>query len=153
SPEKFFVPGEVYDRFQDGIGTRGKALRDAWFAKIDEYKVQHPELADELYRMQHRQLPEGWDRDLPTFPADAKGLAGRAASSKVLNAVAANGPWFIGGSADLTPSAKARIDSPDAGDCEAGSYGGRNLHFGVRELEMGACLNGMALTKLRPFGS
>jgi transketolase len=153
SPEKFHIPAGVYDRFREGIGRRGKALRDAWFAKIEEYKVKYPDLADALKRMQHRQLPEGWDKDLPTFPADAKGMAGRAASSKVLNAVAPNVPWLIGGSADLTPSTKTRIEAKDAGDFQAGSYGGRNLHFGVRELAMGSILNGMALTKLRPYGS
>ncbi|RUL88396.1 transketolase [Tautonia sociabilis] len=153
SPEAFHVPGGVYDRFQEGIGRRGKSLRDAWYVKFDEYKARFPELAEQLELMQRRELPEGWDRDLPSFPADEKGLAGRAASSKVLNAVARNVPWFIGGSADLTPSTKTRIESPEAGDFQAGSYGGRNLHFGVRELGMGACLNGMALTKVRPYGS
>ncbi|HEX8200048.1 MAG TPA: transketolase, partial [Isosphaeraceae bacterium] len=113
SPEKFHVPDGVYDHFQAGIGGRGKALRDAWFAKIDEYKARYPELADQLYRMQHRQLPEGWDKDLPTFPADPKGMAGRIASSKILNAIAPNVPWLIGGSADLTPSTKTRIEAKD----------------------------------------
>jgi transketolase len=153
SPESFHVPPGVYDGFKQGIGTRGKALRDAWFEKIKEYKTKFPELADQLYRMQHRQLPDGWDKDLKEFPADPKGMAGRIASSKVLNMIAPNVPWLIGGSADLTPSTKTRIEAKDAGDFEADNYAGRNLHFGIRELEMGACLNGLALTKVRPYGS
>jgi transketolase len=103
--------------------------------------------------MQHRQLPEGWDKGLPAFPADAKGLAGRDASAKVLNAVGQNIPWLIGGSADLTPSTKTRLTFEGAGDFEAQSYGGRNLHFGVREHAMGAILNGLSLSKVRPYGS
>jgi transketolase len=106
-----------------------------------------------LYRMQHRQLPEGWDRDIPAFPADAKGLAGRDSSSKVLNAVAKNVPWLIGGSADLTPSTKTRISAEGAGDFEADNYAGRNLHFGIREHAMGSILNGLSLSKVRPYGS
>ncbi|QDV37127.1 transketolase [Tautonia plasticadhaerens] len=153
SPEPFHVPEGVYEHFQGGIGRRGRSLRDAWYVKFEEYKARHPELADQLDRMQRRELPDGWDRDLPSFPADEKGQAGREASSKVLNAVAKNVPWFIGGSADLTPSTKTRIESPEAGDFQADSYEGRNLHFGVRELGMGACLNGMALSKVRPYGS
>src|SRR5262249_6637973 len=123
------------------------------FAKIKEYKAKHYELADELYRMQHRQLPEGWDKGLPTFPADAKGLATRDSSGKVLNALAKNVPWLMGGSADLFPSTKTRPTFDGAGDFEAGSYGGRNFHFGIREHSMGAELNGMSLVKVRPYGS
>src|SRR5947209_12875983 len=103
--------------------------------------------------MQHRQLPEGWDRDLPTFPTDPKGLATRESSAKVLNAVAKNIPWFIGGSADLAPSTKTRITLEGAGDFSAENYAGRNFHFGIREHAMGAILNGMSLVKVRPFGS
>jgi transketolase len=106
-----------------------------------------------LYRMQHRQLPEGWDKDIPVFPADAKGLAGRDASNKVLNAVGKNVPWLIGGSADLTPSTKTRLTFEGAGDFLAGSYGGRNLHFGIREHGMGSVMNGLSLSKVRPYGS
>ena len=100
--------------------------------------------------MQHRQLPDGWDKDLPTFPADAKGMATRESSGKVLNAVAKNVPWLIGGSADLAPSTKTRLTFDGAGDFEAGNYGGRNLHFGIREHAMGAILNGMALSRSGP---
>jgi transketolase len=152
-PGKFVVPDGVYQHFADHIGKRGKALRDAWFEKIAEYKVRYPELADGLRRMQHRQLPEGWDRDFPTFPADPKGLAGRAASSKVLQVAAKNIPWLIGGAADLAPSTKTIIEDPDAGHFEAGHYAGRNFHWGVRELAMASALNGMALTKVRPYGA
>ena len=149
----FYVPDGVYDHFRQGIGKRGKELRDAWFARIEEYRKQYPELAEELFRMQHRQLPEGWDRDLPAFPADPKGLATRESSAKVLNAAARNIPWLIGGAADLAPSTKTRITQEGAGDFQAESYGGRNFHFGIREHAMGAILNGLSLVKVRPFGA
>src|SRR5262249_57319809 len=112
------------------IGKRGGELRDAWYCKYQQYKAESPELADQVEKMQRRELPSGWDKDLPIFPADSKGLAGRESSSKVLNAIAKNVPWLIGGAADLTPSTKTRLDFPDAGDFQAGSYGGRKLHFG-----------------------
>jgi len=149
----FFVPPGVYEHFGQGIGKRGKELRDSWFARVKEYRAKHPDLAEELYRMQHRQLPEGWDRDIPTFPADAKGLATRDSSGKVLNAVGKNIPWLIGGSADLTPSTKTRLTFEGAGDFQADSPAGRNLHFGIREHGMAAILNGMALVKVRAYGS
>ena len=150
---KFYVPDGVYDHFRQGIGTRGRNLRDAWFARIAEYRKQYPELAEELFRMQHRQLPEGWDRDLSEFPADPKGMATRESSGMVLNAAAKNIPWLIGGSADLTPSTKTRLTLDGAGDFSADNYAGRNFHFGIREHAMGAILNGMSLVKVRPFGS
>src|SRR3712207_7688786 len=102
--------------------------------------------------MQKRELPEGWDKDIPVFPPDAKGMAGRDAGGKVLNALAKNVPWLIGGSADLAPSTKTRLTFEGAGDFEAGSYAGRNLHFGVREHVMGAVINGLALCKVRQIG-
>jgi len=151
--QKFYVPDGVYEHFRGGIGKRGRQLRDAWFQSIEEYRKQYPELADELYRMQHRELPVGWDRDLPEFPAHPKGLATRESSAKLLNAVAKNIPWLIGGSADLAPSTKTRITQEGAGDFSAENYAGRNLHFGIREHAMGAILNGMSLVKVRPFGS
>ena len=120
--KKFYVPVGVYEHFREGIGKRGKQLRDAWFARMGEYGKEYPELAEELFRMQHRQLPEGWDRDFPTFPADAKGLATRESSAKVLNAAARNIPWLIGGSADLAPSTKTRITQEGAGDFSAENY-------------------------------
>jgi len=150
---KFLVPEGVYEHFRDGMGKRGKELRDAWFARVQEYRAQYPELADEFYRLHHRQLPEGWDRDIPKFAADAKGMATRDASGKVLNAIATNVPWMMGGSADLGPSCKTRLTFDGAGEFSAENPGGRNLHFGIREHAMGAVLNGMALVKVRAFGS
>jgi transketolase len=150
---KFLVPDGVREHFAAGLGARGATLRREWMARFEEYKAKHPAEADALHRMQHRQLPEGWDKGIPVFPADPKGLATRESSSKVLNAVGANIPWLIGGSADLTPSTKTRLGFAGAGDFEAGSYAGRNLHFGVREHAMGAVLNGLSLSKVRPYGS
>jgi transketolase len=150
---KFYIPDGVYEHFQQGIGTRGKTLRDAWFMRIKEYKVKYPELADQLYRMQHRQLPDGWDKDLPVFPSDAKGMATRASSGQMLNALAKRVPWLMGGSADLAPSTKTRLTFEGAGDLSADHPGGRNLHFGIREHAMVAIMNGMALVKVRPYGS
>jgi transketolase len=117
------------------------------------YRVTYPALATEIDQMQRRELPAGWDQDLPVFPADAKGLAGREASGKVLNALAQRIPWFLGGSADLGPSNKTTLTFAGAGDLQAGSPGGRNVHFGVREHAMGAIMNGLSLSKLRPFGA
>jgi len=151
--KKFYVPDGVYDHFRRGIRRRGKQMRDDWFAQIGEYRKHYPELAEELFRMQHRQLPEGWDHDLSEFPADPKGLATRDSSAKVLNAAAKNIPWFIGGAADLAPSTKTRLTFEGAGDFSAENYAGRNFHFGIREHAMGAIVNGMSLVKVRPFGS
>jgi transketolase len=162
---KFHVPDEVYKHFQEGIGTRGKAVRDEWMKKYEGYKKEYPQLAEELIQIQKRQLPTGWDKDIPTFPADPKGLAGRDASGKVLNALAKNVPWLIGGSADLAPSTKTRLTFEGADDFGPADligdphsktkvwFGGRNFHFGIRELTMGSILNGMSLTKVRPYGS
>ncbi len=146
------------EHFRAGIGERGRAGRDEWFARLEEYKKSHPELADQLVRMQKRELPDGWDKDIPTFRADAKGVAGRDASGKVLNAIAQNVPWLIGGAADLAPSTKTRLTFDGAGDFTADgkperSYAGRNFHFGVREHAMSAVLNGLSLSKIRPYGS
>jgi transketolase len=157
----FLVPDGVYDHFMDGIGRRGAEARAAWFDLFDAYRKAHPDLADEVYRMQHRQLPDGWDKDLPVFPPDPKGLATRESSGRVLNVLARNVPWLAGGAADLYPSTKTRLtfegagdfEFERAGDLEAGSYAGRNLHFGIREHEMCAMSNGMALAKVRPFAS
>lgn len=150
---KFLVPDEVRENFQSGIGARGKALRNAWFAKIDEYKTAYPDLADQLVRMQKRELPEGWDKDIPKFDADEKGVAGRDASAKVLNAIAKNVPWLMGGAADLAPSTKTRLTFEGAGDFLAETPAGRNFHFGVREHAMSSILNGLSLSKVRPYGS
>jgi transketolase len=150
---KFFIPDGVYDHFRNGIGTRGKELRDAWFQRVAAYRAKYPQLADQFYRLHHRQLPDGWDQELPEFPADAKGLATRDASGKTLNVLGKNLPWLLGGSADLGPSCKTRLAFDGAGDFFAGSPGGRNLHFGIREHGMASVLNGMALVKVRAFGS
>jgi transketolase len=150
---KFLVPDGTREHFQAGIGKRGKELREAWITKFSEYKAKYPELAAQLYQMQTRELPSGWDKGLPVFPADAKGVAGRDSSAKVLNVLAANVPWLIGGSADLSPSTKTRLTIEGAGDFSATNRGGRNLHFGIREHAMGSILNGLALSKVRPFGS
>ena len=150
---KFLVPPEVPAHLAAGMGARGAARRSQWLALFDGYKAAYPAQADALYRMQHRQLPEGWDKGLPVFAADAKGVAGRDASAKVLNVVAQNVPWLLGGAADLAPSTKTRLTFEGAGDFQAGSYGGRNLHFGIREHAMGAIMNGLSLSKVRPYGS
>lgn len=150
---KFLVPSEVREHFREGLGQRGHTLRSDWMVKFNEYQSQYPELADQLDKMQHRHLPDGWDRDLPTFSPDTKGIAGRDAGSSVLNAIAKNVPWLIGGSADLAPSTKTRLTFDQAGDFTAKNYGGRNFHFGIREHAMGSILNGMALAKVRPYGS
>ena len=124
-----------------------------WSNCFAEYSQKFPDLAEQLESMQHRELPEGWDKNLPTFPADAKGMATRESSGKVLNAMAQNVPWLIGGAADLATSNKTTLTFEGAGDFEAGNYGGRNFHFGIREHAMGASVNGMAVSKLRPFGA
>jgi transketolase len=150
---EFLVPDGVREHFQAGIGARGRALQAAWWAKFEEYRRQYPELAEHGYHMLRRELPDGWDRGLPTFPADAKGTATRDASSQVLNVLAENVPWLLGGSADLGPSCKTRLTFDAAGDFSDENPSGRNLHFGIREHAMGAMLNGLSLSKIRPFGS
>src|SRR5437899_5529668 len=150
---QFLVPDGVREHFAAGIGARGAAARSKWTALFASYRSEHPELAREIDQMQRRDLPEGWDRNLPVFAADAKGIAGRDASSKVLNVLAQSIPWFLGGSADLGPSNKPTLTYEGAGHFQAGSPGGKNLHFGIREHAMAAAVNGMALSKLRPFGA
>src|ERR1700756_5269242 len=150
---KFLVPDGVRDHFQSQIGARGQALRDAWMVKFEAYRQRYPELADQGYRMLRRELPKGWDKGLPTYVADSKGIATRDASAQVLNVLAKNVPWLLGGSADLGPSCKTRLTFEGAGDFSAENPAGRNLHFGIREHAMGAVLNGLSLSKIRPFGS
>jgi transketolase len=151
--ETFRVPDEVRDHFAAGIGARGRDLRRRWIDRFEAYAEHHPQLATELLQMQGRELPDGWDREIPVFEADLKGVSGRDASGQVLNAVARNVPWLMGGSADLSPSTKTRLNFEEAGDFSASDRAGRNLHFGVREHAMGAILNGLAVSKVRPFGS
>lgn len=151
--EKFVVPAGVYEQFAAGVGHRGAELSKSWADKFAAYKAQFPQEAKDLELMQRRELPQGWDQGLPSFPADPKGLAGRAASSTVLQAVAKNVPWLIGGAADLAPSTKTIIEDKAAGHFQADNYAGRNFHFGVREMAMASILNGMALTMVRPYGA
>ncbi len=150
---KFLVPGDVYEYFAAGIGERGAKARQEWMRLFSNYRAAYPGLATEIDQMQQRDLPAGWDRDLPTFPADSRGLAGREASGKVLNALAQNIHWFLGGSADLGPSNKTLLTFAGAGDLQAENPGGKNLHYGIREHAMGAIVNGLSLSKLRAFGA
>jgi transketolase len=151
--EKFLVPPEVIEDFKAKIGQRGAKLRNDWMNLFSAYQKEHPALAAETVAIQRREPPQGWDTDIPTFPADAKGIASRDSSGKVLNAIAKKHPWLIGGSADLSPSTKTRLTFEGAGEISSESFAGRNIHFGVREHAMGAILNGLALAKLRVFGS
>jgi transketolase len=150
---KFLVPNGVREHLRAGMGLRGRLLRGSWVARLAAYRAKYPELAEQLEQLRKRELPAGWDADMPTFPADSKGLATRDSSAKVLNGIAPHYPWLIGGSADLAPSTKTRLTFAAAGDFEAEKYGGRNFHFGIREHAMGAALNGLALSKIRAFGS
>jgi transketolase len=149
----FYVPDGVYDWFAQGIGRRGHEAFEGWKSMFERYRVAFPELALEIEEMQRRDVPEGWDRALPSFPPDPKGIATRDSSGQVLNVVAEAIPWVVGGSADLTPSTKTRLLFEGAGDFEPHDQSGRNLHFGIREHAAAAVANGMALTKLRPFWS
>jgi transketolase len=150
---KFLVPDGVRNHFQEGVGRRGRSLEKEWNALFAAYRKKHPLLGERIDRMQRSELPEGWDTSLPVFAADAKGVATRESSGKVLNAIALYYPWLIGGAADLAPSTKTHLGFEGAGDMAAGTPGGRNMHFGVREHAMGAILNGLALSKLRPYGA
>ena len=147
---KFLVPDGVYDNFKNGVGKRGADARAAWAKLYADYDRQFPELAKELELMQKRALPDGWDRNLPSFPADPKGMASRESSGIAVNALANNIPWLIGGSADLAKSNKTNLER--GGEFLPGEYGGRNIHYGVREHAMGAAMSGLALCRLRPFG-
>ena len=148
---KFLVPDGVREHFTAGIGERGAEARRRWLELFESYKVAYSDLASEIDLIQSRKLPVGWDNNLPVFPADEKGIAGRDASGKVLNQLAQNIPWFVGGSADLGPSNRTTLKFQGAGDVEAESPGGKNLHFGIREHAMAAITNGLSLSKLRPF--
>ncbi len=150
---KFLVPDGVREHFTAGIGAHGAEARRRWTDLFDTYRAQHSDLASEIDQMQRRELPAGWDRNLPVFLADPKGVAGRDASGEVLNVIAQNIPWFLGGSADLAPSNKTTLKFDGAGDFQADSPGGKNLHFGIREHAMAATVNGLALSKLRAFGA
>lgn len=148
---RFLVPEEVTAHFRAGIGTRGRGLREAWERLFADYKKRYPEPAREIELMIRRELPAGWDAEIQPFPADAKGMATRVSSGKVLNQVAKNLPWLLGGSADLAPSTNTLLNFADVGHLSADNPGGRNMHFGIREHAMGAVASGMALCGLRPY--
>jgi transketolase len=150
---QFLVPDGVREHFAAGVGARGAAARSRWTALFASYRAASPELASEIDQMQRRELPAGWDRTLPVFPADANGIAGRDASGKVLNALAQSIPWLLGGSADLGPSNKTTLTYEGAGSFQAGNWSGKNLHFGIREHSMAAIVNGLSLSKVRAFGA
>ena len=150
---QFLVPDGVYDHFAAGIGQRGAQAQQDWTKLFTAYRAQYPDLAKEIDQIQRRELPEGWDRNLPSVPADPKGVAGREASGKTLNVLAQNIPWLLGGSADLGPSNKTVLTYEGAGNFQAGTPGGKNLHYGIREHAMGAVVNGLSLSKIRGYGS
>jgi transketolase len=150
---KFLVPDAVYEHFNEGIGARGAKLHAEWREMMTRYAKEYPDLARELEMIGAHALPEGWDKEIPVFAADAKGIASRDSSQKVLNAVAPHVPWLIGGAADLAPSTKSNLTFQGAGSFQPESYGGRNMHFGIREHAMGSIVNGMAVTGLRSYGS
>jgi len=150
---QFLVPDGVRERFAEGVGKRGRALRETWQKAFEAYRQKHPEAAAEIAQQLSRELPKDWDADLPIFPADEKGMATREASGKVLNAIAKRVPWLIGGAGDLAPSTKTKLTFEGAGNLERGQPGGRNMHFGIREHAMGAAVNGLVLCNLRAFGA
>jgi transketolase len=150
---QFLVPDGVYDYFAAGIGQRGAKAHQDWTKLLASYRDKYPDLAEEIEQMQRRELPAGWDRNLPSFPADPKGIAGREASGKTLNVLAQNIPWLLGGSADLGPSNKTTLTYAGAGNFQADTPGGKNLHYGIREHAMGATVNGLSLSKIRGYGS
>jgi transketolase len=151
--EKFLVPGEVLSNFRQGIGARGEKLHAKWAAMFDRYKEQFPALAEQLELMARRELPSDWQADIQPFPADAKGVASRVSSGKVLNQAAKRIPWLLGGSADLAPSNNSKLTIDNVSDFQVGQYAGRNFHFGIREHAMGAICNGMTLCNLRAYGA
>ncbi|MEG9501306.1 MAG: transketolase [Methylorubrum extorquens] len=150
---EFLVPDGVYDTFADGIGKRGAALYSQWQGFFEAAKAADAEHAEELSAFLEGRLPEGWDRDIPVFEADAKGLATRESSGKVLNAIAQHVPFLLGGSADLAPSNKSNLTFEGAGSLTPFEPGGRNIHFGVREHAMGSIVNGLGLVGLRAYGA
>ena len=150
---KFLVPDGVRENFREGIGKRGRELHAQWSKTFEVYSREYPELAERLHHMQRRELPLGWDKNLPTFPPDPKGMASRESGGKVLNALAQNVPWLIGGSADLATSNKTTLKFEGAGDFSAKNYAGRNLHFGIREHVMAASVNGLTASDIRAFGA
>jgi transketolase len=149
----FLVPDGVRERFAETLGARGGQASAAWRDLYERYAAAHPDRADAFERMRAWRAPDGWDADIPSFPADETGMASREASGKVLNAIAKRWEWLVGGAADLAPSTKTKLDFDAAGELEPGSYGGRNMHFGIREHAMGAIANGMTVSRLRAYAS
>ena len=149
----FLVPDGVREHFAAGVGARGARLRGEWETKLAAYRAAHPDLAAQLDQIRAHEPPSGWDKDLPAFPADPKGVASRDAAGKALNVIAPRYPWLLGGAADLAPSTKTKLTFEAAGEFSAEHPAGRNLHFGIREHAMGAIANGMAVSGLRPFAA
>ncbi|MCK2054706.1 transketolase [Methylobacterium sp. 37f] len=150
---QFLVPDGVYDNFRNGIGKRGAELYATWEGFFQEARAADATHAEELDAYLEGRLPEGWDKDIPVFEADAKGLATRESSGKVLNAIAQHVPFMLGGSADLAPSNKTNLTFEGAGSLTPFEPGGRNIHFGVREHAMGSIVNGLGLVGLRAYGA
>ena len=150
---QFLVPDGVRERFAEGVGKRGAELSAAWKQSLDRYTGENAGLAAEIDAQQKRELPDGWDAEIPGFEADEKGIATRKASQQVENAIGARLPWLLAGSADLTDSTSVRLSFDGAEDLEPGAYDGRQLHFGIREHESAAICNGLSLSKLRPLWS
>ncbi len=150
---EFLVPDEVLQDFADGLGARGRELREHWEALLEGYHREHGSLAGEIGQMQRRELPEGWDNDIPSFDADAKGMATRKASNAVLNAIAPRVSWMVVGSADLTGSTSVGLDFDGVERLEPETPGGRQIHYGIREHGSAATSNGLSLSKLRPVWS
>jgi transketolase len=146
----FFVPDEVRDYMGKAV-ERGAKWEQEWDTRYKEWAGKNADSAKMWQQMSKQDLPPGWDKDIPTFPADAKGIATRDSSAKVQNAVGARVPWLIGGAADLYPSTKTLMK--DGGDFEKTNYAGRNFHFGIREHTMGSIISGMALSCVRPYGA
>jgi transketolase len=150
---QFLVPEGVYNQFREGIGRRGRALRDQWQATFAAYRREYPQPAREIDLLLSGELPDKWDADLPEFPPDDKGIATREASGKVINAIGERVPWLLGGAGDLSPSTKTNFTFKGAGELEPDDPGGRTMHFGIREHAMGAIVNGLGVSKLRAFGA
>ena len=151
--KQFYVPDGVQEHLAETLGKRGAKARREWMAMFEKFRSEYPDLAREIDQIDHHDLPDGWDSEIPSFPADAKGIASRDSSQKVLNAIAKHVPWLMGGAADLSPSTKSNLTFEGAGSFQSGSYGGRNMHFGIREHAMGSIANGMALSGLRSYAS
>jgi transketolase len=150
---EFLVPDGVYEHFAAGIGARGEELRSQWEALSDGYRREHRTLSSQIGRMQRRELPDGWDNDIPSFEPDAKGIATRKASNAVLNAIAPQVPWLVVGSADLTGSTSVNLSFEGVEPVEPDTPDGRQFHYGIREHESAAISNGLSLSKLRPAWS